>query len=110
MNFSSGRKIRGKKKLKSLIDICDSVLVLKYSESLLELSIPVSIHEFANAKLYYDKGIENTFATQLLLSGANLKTVADCLGHSSTRHTIKYLNYVDELKTEAISSLPSIKL
>jgi len=52
----------------------------------------------------------HTFATQLLLNGANLKTVADCLGHSSTKHTIKYLNYIDELKSEAISSLPNIKL
>jgi integrase len=50
----------------------------------------------------------HTFATQLLLNGANLKTVADCLGHSNTRHTIKYLYYVDELKSEAISNLPNI--
>tara|TARA_R110002072_G_scaffold7503_2_gene40616 strand:- start:370166 stop:371218 length:1053 start_codon:yes stop_codon:yes gene_type:complete len=35
----------------------------------------------------------HTYATQLLLYGANLKTVADSLGHSSTQHTIKYLNY-----------------
>ena len=52
----------------------------------------------------------HTFATQLLLNGANLKTVADCLGQTSTKHTLKYLNYVDALKSEAISSLPSIKL
>ncbi len=51
----------------------------------------------------------HTFATQLLLNGANLKTVADCLGHSSTKHTIKYLNYVDELKSDAISNLPNIE-
>lgn len=50
----------------------------------------------------------HTFATQLLIHGANLKTVADCLGHSSTAHTIKYLNYVNELKDEAIKNLPSL--
>jgi integrase len=50
----------------------------------------------------------HTFATQLLLNGANLKTVADCLGHTSTKHTIKYLNYVDSLKTDAINSLPQL--
>lgn len=50
----------------------------------------------------------HTFATQLLLNGANLKTVADCLGHSSTQHTVKYLNYVNELKDEAINNLPHI--
>jgi len=52
----------------------------------------------------------HTFATQLLLNGANLKTVADCLGHTSTTHTVKYLNYVDALKTEAIGALPGIEL
>lgn len=50
----------------------------------------------------------HTFATQLLLNGANLKTVADCLGHTSTKHTIKYLNYIDALKSDAISNLPNI--
>lgn len=52
----------------------------------------------------------HTFATQLLLNGANLKTVADCLGHADTTHTMKYLNYVDSLKSKAISNLPNIKL
>lgn len=52
----------------------------------------------------------HTFATQLLINGANLKTVADCMGHSSTQHTVKYLNYVNELKDEAINNLPSITL
>ena len=51
----------------------------------------------------------HTFATQLLLNGANLKTVADCLGHSSTKHTVKYLNYVNSLKTDAIASLPTLE-
>lgn len=52
----------------------------------------------------------HTFATQLLMNGANLKTVADCLGHVNTKHTIKYLNYVDALKSDAISNLPDIEI
>lgn len=52
----------------------------------------------------------HTFATQLLLNGANLKTVADCMGHTTTEHTLKYLNYVDSLKTDAISNLPDLEL
>lgn len=52
----------------------------------------------------------HTFATQLLINGANLKTVADCMGHANTKHTIKYLNYVDILKDEAISNLPDIEI
>ena len=50
----------------------------------------------------------HTYAVQLLKTGANLKTVADCLGHSTTKHTVKYLNFVDELKDEAISKIPSL--
>jgi len=51
----------------------------------------------------------HSFACLLLMNGANLKTVADCMGHSSTKHTLKYLNYVDDLKTEAISNLPKLQ-
>ncbi|MDH4057750.1 MAG: site-specific integrase [Cyclobacteriaceae bacterium] len=47
----------------------------------------------------------HSFATNLLRNGVNLKTVADCLGHTTVHHTVKYLHYVDGLKDEAISSL-----
>ncbi|MGJ5642804.1 tyrosine-type recombinase/integrase [Formosa sp. S-31] len=52
----------------------------------------------------------HTFATQLLQYGANLKTVADALGHSNTRNTIKYLNYIDNLKDDAVDNLPSLNI
>ncbi|UMB52966.1 site-specific integrase [Lutibacter sp. A64] len=50
----------------------------------------------------------HTFACQLLQYGANLKTVADAMGHTSTKSTIKYLNYIENLKDEAIDNLPDI--
>jgi len=50
----------------------------------------------------------HSFATQLLQYGANLKTVADAMGHTSTKSTIKYLNYIDNLKDDAIDNLPDI--
>ncbi|OUR93985.1 hypothetical protein A9Q87_04575 [Flavobacteriales bacterium 34_180_T64] len=50
----------------------------------------------------------HTFATQLLQYGANLKTVADALGHTNTRNTIKYLNYIDNLKDDAVDNLPDL--
>lgn len=52
----------------------------------------------------------HTFATQLLLYGANLKTVADAVGHSNTQHTIKYLNYIDSLGDDAVDKLPELDL
>lgn len=50
----------------------------------------------------------HTYAVLLLMNGANLKTVSDAMGHTSTAHTIKYLNFVDSLKDEATSNLPDI--
>lgn len=47
----------------------------------------------------------HTFATRLLIKGANLKTVSDALAHKSTNHTVKYLNHVNSLQDEATSSL-----
>ena len=52
----------------------------------------------------------HSFAVMLLMNGANLKTVADSLGHSDTSHTIKYLNYVDALKDKAMDSLVKIDI
>jgi len=31
------------------------------------------------------------------------------MGHTSTKSTIKYLNYIDNLKDDAIDNLPDIK-
>lgn len=47
----------------------------------------------------------HTFATRLLIKGANLKTVSDALAHNSTTNTVKYLNYVNELKDDATVNL-----
>lgn len=52
----------------------------------------------------------HTFACQLLSNGANLKTVADAMGHSSTKSTLKYLNYVQRLQDEAIDNLPILEI
>jgi integrase len=50
----------------------------------------------------------HTYATLLLMNGANLKTVSDCMGQTNTAHTIKYLNHIEGLKDQAINSLPKL--
>lgn len=50
----------------------------------------------------------HSFAVNLLSNGANIKTVADLMGHSSISMTEKYLHVVDSLKQDAINSLGSI--
>lgn len=52
----------------------------------------------------------HSFATNILSNGANIKTVASLLGHSSLQHTEKYLRAVDSLKEAAINSLPGLHL
>jgi integrase len=52
----------------------------------------------------------HSFACLLLMNGANLKSVADAMGHASTKTTLKYLNHVERLKDEAVSNLPDIEI
>lgn len=52
----------------------------------------------------------HSFACLLLSNGANLKTVADCLGHASIAHTAKYLNHVNHLKKGAIDNIPDFDI
>jgi integrase len=50
----------------------------------------------------------HTFITRLMAHGANIATTASLAGHSSTRHTEKYIHIVDELKQKAVDSLPPL--
>ena len=52
----------------------------------------------------------HSFATNILSNGANIKVVANLLGHSDLRHTEKYIRAIDSLKQEAINSLPPLNL
>lgn len=52
----------------------------------------------------------HSFAVNILNNGANIKTVSSLLGHSSLVHTEKYVHAVDELKKNAINSLPELNL
>ncbi len=48
----------------------------------------------------------HSFATNILESGASVKTVADLLGHSGLKYTERYVRAVDERKKQAVNSLP----
>ena len=51
----------------------------------------------------------HSFAVMLLdKSKANLKTVADMMGHSDTTHTIRYLKHIEDSKKAAAENLPDI--
>lgn len=52
----------------------------------------------------------HSFATNLLMNNANIKTVSSLLGHSGLKHTEKYTHLVDELKKKAVDSLPDYNL
>ena len=52
----------------------------------------------------------HTFGTQLLSNGANVKVVADLLGHSSLKYVEVYVRAVDELKRQALDSLPKLDI
>jgi site-specific recombinase XerD len=50
----------------------------------------------------------HSFITNIMANGANIKTAASLAGHSTTRHTEKYVHIIDELKQKAVDSLPDI--
>lgn len=50
----------------------------------------------------------HSFITNIMAKGANLKTAASLAGHSTTRHTEKYVHIIDDLKQKAVDSLPDI--
>lgn len=50
----------------------------------------------------------HTFITMLIDNGAGIKTAASLAGHSSTRHTEKYIHIIDYKKQEAVDNLPNL--
>lgn len=52
----------------------------------------------------------HSFITNLLIEGANIKTASLLAGHSTIRHTEKYVHIIDDLKRKAVESLPPIDL
>ena len=52
----------------------------------------------------------HSFATQILTNGANVRVVAELLGHSGLQYVTRYARAVDEAKKAAIDSLPAINL
>lgn len=50
----------------------------------------------------------HSFATNILKNGADIKVVADLLGHSSLKYVEKYTRAVDQMKVRAVYSLPEI--
>ena len=52
----------------------------------------------------------HSFATNILTNGANVRVVAELLGHSGLQYVTRYARAVDEAKRAAVDSLPDIKL
>lgn len=50
----------------------------------------------------------HSFATNLLTNGANIKVVAELLGHSGLEHVNVYVKALEEQKRDAVNSLPSL--
>jgi integrase/recombinase XerD len=50
----------------------------------------------------------HSFATNILLLGYDIKTLSQLLGHTSIKHTQKYLSIADERKAQAVNALPDL--
>ena len=51
----------------------------------------------------------HTFATNILKNGADVRVVADLLGHSSLKYVEIYTRAIDRKKIQAVNSLPPLK-
>lgn len=78
------------------IDITDSAIVKNLKGWLKKAKIDKHITFYCG---------RHTFAVRLLNKGANLKTVADAMGHKTTAQTVKYLAYTDKQKDNLTSLL-----
>lgn len=52
----------------------------------------------------------HSFITNLVIKGTDIKTVSSLAGHSSTRHTEKYIHLIDSRKEKAVDSFPTFHL
>ena len=52
----------------------------------------------------------HSFATILLINKTDIKTVGNLLGHSKIEHTQKYTHVVDQLKAQAVKTLPELDI
>ena len=52
----------------------------------------------------------HSFATNLIIYDTDISTVSSLLGHTSFKHTQKYVRAVEALKEQAVSRLPEIDL
>lgn len=50
----------------------------------------------------------HTFATNILKNGADIRVVADLLGHSGLRYVERYTRAIDSRKIQAVNSLPPL--
>ncbi|MEM6816118.1 MAG: site-specific integrase [Bacteroidota bacterium] len=50
----------------------------------------------------------HSYAVALLMNGAKLKEVRDCMGQKSVQSTLRYLNFTEKLQDEAIDRLPQL--
>ena len=50
----------------------------------------------------------HSFATNILQNGANIRVIAELLGHSSLKYVERYTRVIDKVKRDAVESLPSI--
>ncbi|MDZ7936349.1 MAG: tyrosine-type recombinase/integrase [Emticicia sp.] len=52
----------------------------------------------------------HSFGTNLMIYDGNIKSISSLLGHTTLKHTEKYVRVVEDLKQRAVNALPQIEL
>jgi integrase/recombinase XerD len=52
----------------------------------------------------------HTFGTNLIIYGGSVVSVSNLLGHTSLKHTMRYVRAVESMKEQAVNNLPPLQL
>jgi integrase/recombinase XerD len=116
------QKLTGKKNAQVNIDLNNSALSIigkpKGRDELI-FQLPSHTGGLKSLRLWTAKaGIEkhitwhcgrHSFAVNILGNGTDIKTTSSLLGHSTLKHTEKYLHVVNEFKKKAVNTLPDLE-
>ncbi len=101
-------QIIGKPELRETGEMIDGNIFILPSQSMCLRSLKYWVKRAGIQKHITWHCARHSFAVNILIKGANIKTVASLLVHSGIHHTEKYTRAIDELKQNAIVSLPDL--